>query len=95
MPRRRDKDDLHGAISVILDCLDLNLPSPHGELENRIRRAFTPVGRRKFNLDTLGSGRVEYVLQSFQAARSRSRLGSFLGSKIKEYVRTRWERDHS
>lgn len=55
MPRRRDEDHyLHGAISVILDRLDLNLPSPHGEVENRKRRCYhTGQFGEKFNLDSL------------------------------------------
>ena len=32
MPRRRETSHLHRAISIILDRLNLDLPSPHGEL---------------------------------------------------------------
>lgn len=65
MPRQRDTGHLHRAISVILDRLDLNLPSSHVELhrlnsdESRLHTG--PVGE---NLTSRSWVADEWVLSS-------------------------------
>lgn len=57
MPRRRESSHLHGAISIILDRLNLDLPSPHGE-EHRVESDEKRLSHRSVggNLSSRGQG---------------------------------------